>query len=121
VSFLEKNQSKNLVKSNWIENVKQYLCETGFSGVLYAQWFSSRKWLIKANFQKLKDIYIQSWRAEINDTSDSYLYKYIKDNFCLLCIAVPMIRMMTLTLWKSENLFIEVVLVYETLICVALW
>lgn len=33
------------------------------------------------------------------------------DHSGLLCIAVPIIRMMTLTFWKSENVFIEVVLV----------
>ena len=39
--FLRKLHIDNKVKSLWIENVKQYLCETGFSGIWYIESFSN--------------------------------------------------------------------------------
>jgi hypothetical protein len=74
-------QNQHKIKSQWIENVKQYLFSTGYSGVWYSQNFISGKWLIKTTLQKLKDIFIQTWQAEINQTSDTNLYKYIKPTF----------------------------------------
>lgn len=83
--FLRKLHIDNKVKSLWIENVKQYLCETGFSGIWYIESFSNSKWLIKTTFQKLKDIYSQNWRSELNNTSDTNVYKYIKKDFSRSC------------------------------------
>lgn len=80
-------QNQHKIKSQWIENVKQYLCSTGFSGVWYSQKFISGKWLIKTTLQKLKDIFIQTWQAEINQTSDTNLYKYINQHFAAVFIS----------------------------------
>jgi len=73
--------SQNKLKSQWLDNIKQYLCSSGFSGIWYCQSFSNNKWLIKSSYQRLKDIFIQNWHAGINQTSQTNLYKYIKISF----------------------------------------
>jgi hypothetical protein len=80
-SVLYKLYSQNRIKSLWLDNIKQYLCNLGFPGIWDRQIFINSKWLIKASFQKLKDIFIQKWHSEINNYSSSNLYKYIKANF----------------------------------------
>jgi len=73
--------SRNKVKSQWINSIKQYLCESGFSGIWYCQSFNNAKWLIKSTQMKFKDIFIQNWQAEIHQTSDTNLYKHFKNTF----------------------------------------
>ena len=47
------------IKSQWIKNVKDLLCEFGFSGIWITQSFLNSKWLIAATKQKAIDLYIQ--------------------------------------------------------------
>ena len=47
----------NEIKSQWIDNVKNIRCTSGFSGVWYSQSFNNSTWLIKAVKQKLRYIY----------------------------------------------------------------
>ena len=48
------------IKSQWFENVKDLLCEFGFSGVWITQSFLNSKWLIAATKQKAIDLHIQN-------------------------------------------------------------
>ena len=73
--------TKNKLKSEWIKHVKKTLCETGFSGIWYCQSFSNAKWLTKSTHRKFTDIFIQNWHSEIEQTSNTNLYKYFKTNF----------------------------------------
>ena len=71
----------NQIKSKWLDSIRHYLCTSGYSGIWYCQSFNNPKWLIKSSFQKLKDMFIQSWQADINQTSSTNLYKYTKNHF----------------------------------------
>lgn len=71
----------NNIKSLWINNIKHLLCSLGFSGIWYSQSFINKNWLVKATTNKLKDVYIQKWRASIEITSDSNFYKIFKTDF----------------------------------------
>jgi len=73
--------NRNVLKCQWIDNLKTLLCTLGYSGIWYSQSFISSKWLIKSTLQKLKDNFTQSWHAEIDRTSNSNIYKHIKTSF----------------------------------------
>ena len=57
---------ENKIKCQCIDNGKTILCFQGFSGVWYSQSFISSNWLEKAMSQKLKDVFIRNWTAQIN-------------------------------------------------------
>ena len=73
--------SKNKIKSPWIDNIKNILCSSGYSGIWYSQSFTNAKWLIKSSYQKLKDSFIQNWHSEIERTSNTNIYKLFKTQF----------------------------------------
>lgn len=73
--------SKKLIKSQWMENVKDYICNSGYSGIWYSQCFNNINWFTKSSYQRIKDIYIQNWMANVHQTSNTNLYKYMKLNF----------------------------------------
>ena len=75
------NHSSGILNIPWIENVKNLLCLSGYSGVWYSQQFVNSKWLIKSTSQKFKDLYIQKWRSLITQTTSTNMYKYIKADF----------------------------------------
>lgn len=70
-----------MFKSQWLENVKKYLCNLGFSGIWYNQCVINSKWLIMSSRQKLKDLFIQNWMSEINNTSATNVYTFLKTEF----------------------------------------
>lgn len=74
LSVADKHKSKIL----WIEYVKTLLCSLGFSGIWYSQDFINRTWLIKATGMKIKDLFLQNWRGNLNMTSGSNFYKIFK-------------------------------------------
>ena len=78
---LRELHSERNIKSPWIDNVKKYLCELGFSGTWYSQSFLSSKWLIMSTYQKLKDTFIQTWYSDLNRTSETNIYKFVKSTF----------------------------------------
>ena len=69
------------IKSQWIENVKDLLCEFGFSGIWITQSFLNSKWLIAATKQKAIDLYIQNWHSIIEASSNCNSYKVFKTKF----------------------------------------
>ena len=52
----------NKVTSPWIKLVKYLLCSMCFPVISYSQGFVNANWLVKAVNQKLKDVFIQSWK-----------------------------------------------------------
>jgi hypothetical protein len=79
--ILHKLHSENNIKSLWIDNIKTTLCDIGFPGIWYSQEFPNQKWLITSAKQKLKDIFIQQWQADISRTTNTNIYKLFKHNF----------------------------------------
>ena len=71
----------NNINSLWLKNVKQLLCELGFSGVWDSQYINNTKWLCAALKQKLKDQYIQDWLSKTQKTCSSNNYRLIKNTF----------------------------------------
>ena len=65
----------------WISCVKNILCDAGFSGIWQTQSYPNSRWLKKAMNFKLRDIYIQKWHEELNRSSDTNLYKYVRTTF----------------------------------------
>lgn len=52
-------ENKHL-KSQWIEDVKQLLCQNEYSEIWYTQRFINTRWMINSFRQKLNDIFIQN-------------------------------------------------------------
>ena len=68
------------IQPQWVENVKQLLCSHGFSGIWYSQSYINPRWLTNAFKQKLKDVYIQNWQANLNIPSSSNNYRFFFKN-----------------------------------------
>ena len=73
--------SKNKIKSLWIDNIKNILCNSGYSGIWYSQSFIYSKWLVKSSHQKFKDMFIQDWLSDIQRSSNTNIYKLSKIKF----------------------------------------
>ena len=80
-NMLSEMHNSRKIKSSWVEKIKSLLCSLGFSAVWYSQSFINSTWLIKAVNQKLKDIFIQTWRSKIEIESESNVYRIFKTNF----------------------------------------
>ena len=65
----------------WIKNVKEILNNCGMSGIWETHSFPNEKWLISAVKQKLRDIYIANWHAQLDTSSSATTYKLIKTRF----------------------------------------
>lgn len=76
----ELHAAKKIV-SPWQNCVKNLLCSLGFPVNWYSQSFINAKWLVTAVNQKLKDVFIQSWRSNISIESESNIYRILKTNF----------------------------------------
>ena len=59
------------LKSDWISNVKVFLCDFGFSGIWDTQEFLNAKRLSEVVKRKLRDQYIQNWTATLEMSSSS--------------------------------------------------
>ena len=104
--------NQRLVKSKWINNVKDILCNNGFSGIWYSQSFINGNWLRKSVKQKIKDIFIQKWLSDLDRTSNSNLYKHLKQSFKENCyiknLNSHLCRKMIAFLTRNHNLPVEV-------------
>ena len=76
----ERHDSQQIV-SPWIKFVKNLLCSLGFPVIWYSQSFKNANWIVKAVNQKLKYVFIQSWRSKIDIESDTNIYRILKVNF----------------------------------------
>ena len=65
----------------WIRNVKHILDSYGMSGILQSHIFRNEKWLVCAVKQKLRDIFITNWHAQLDISSSGITYSPIKTNF----------------------------------------
>ena len=77
--------------------MKNLLCSLGFPVIWYGQSFVNANWIEKAVNQKLKDVFIQSWRSKIGIESDSNIYRIFKVNF----EQSPYIKLLPMNLCKT--------------------
>ena len=69
------------VKFCWIKNVKEVLNNCGMSNIWETHSFPNEKWLVNAVKQKLRDIYITNWHAQLDKTDSATSYKIFKTTF----------------------------------------
>ena len=82
-SIIYNMQQKNKLKSQWLKNIKDLLCNLGFSWIWQNQIVNNARWLTAALKRKLQDRYIQEWMAKILDetTDGDANYRLIKTHF----------------------------------------
>jgi len=96
---------RNPTKCMWINNVKDILCASGFSGIWESQSFVNSLWLKKPIHLKARDIFIQQWYGDLNRSSGTNLYKHIKDSFVRsnFINTLPTHYTKTLILFRTRN------------------
>ena len=104
-------KTSNTINSQWLNNVQNLLSSLGYSGVWDNQTFPSRKWLQVSTKQKLKDVFIQNWHANIDQTSSSSFYKQLNREFnqnnCLNLISSFQFRQLLAFITRNHRLPIE--------------
>ena len=71
---------RNILKCKWLHNVKSILDYCGYSNMWYEMYINV-KWLKTTLYQKLEDLAIQRWFAEVNDNRNCTIYRIIKATF----------------------------------------
>ena len=66
----------------WVYLVKNLLYRSGFGYVWENQSVSNENYFLTIFKQRLNDMCIQEWTAEVALTSDNRLFKHLKDKFC---------------------------------------
>jgi len=69
------------VKFGWISNIKTILTNCGFIDIWRSQTFPNCKWLKLSTNQKLKDLFINEWFGNIEQSSGCFTYKLFKKEF----------------------------------------
>lgn len=64
------------------QNIRDSLYNCGFNEIWDNQTFQNIKWLVYAVRQKLKDIFINKWYSEIENSSSDIMYRTFKLRFC---------------------------------------
>ena len=59
---------------NWVTKVRQLLFSNGFGYIWIEQYVHNSRAFLSALVQRLKDQYLQSWYAELADSSKLYMY-----------------------------------------------
>ena len=75
---------KGKLNSPWLNHIiyiKKIIHINGFGNVWTSQNEVNSKWFAKAFKQKLKDQYIQTWNALVNQSSSGKNYQIFKDTF----------------------------------------
>ena len=69
------------IKVIWIENVKHILETNGYRNVWMAPNDFNANWIVQSLKQRLKDSYLQSWNARVEQCSSGVNYRLFKDSF----------------------------------------
>ena len=72
---------KGKLNSPWLNYIKKIININGFGNIWTSQNNVNSKWFAKAFKQKLKDQYIQTWNALVNQSSSGKNYQIFKDTF----------------------------------------
>ena len=80
-SLIYNMHQNDKLKSQWLNNINNLLCNLGFSGMWESQTVVNAKWLSATLKRKLQDQYIQEWSTLSNTASSSINYRLIKTNF----------------------------------------
>ena len=67
----------------WVSLVKNHLFSIGLGMFWERQQVFGEDSFLRTFSQRIHDIYLQNWSAEVMDTSENRLFKHIKQNFCL--------------------------------------
>ena len=73
--------TENPEHENWVSGVKSLLESTGFGYIWQQQYVINETIFLNSFKQRLKDIYMQNWWADIQTTTDNRLFKHIKTSF----------------------------------------
>ena len=68
------------LKSEWLDNIKNLLCNLGFSGMWESQIVVNHKWLNASLKQKLQDQYVQEWLLKSRTASSNTNCRLFKTN-----------------------------------------
>ena len=69
------------IKSKWLENVKTLICSNGYSNIWDNQSNFNLNWFTKSFKQKVKDQYLQTWNALVDQSSSALNYRTFKTTF----------------------------------------
>ena len=78
---LHQLSTTNPNKVTWVTLLRDMLNRCGMGNVWLAQKVDDKKSFLVLFKQRVYDIFIQEWRAEIENSTDGRLYKHIKVNF----------------------------------------
>ena len=71
----------NIIKSEYINNIKIIINTCGFSGIWESQSVANPKWFNLAISQKLQDQYLQNWSSIVDTSLCGTNYRLFKDEF----------------------------------------
>ena len=71
----------NIIKSEYLNNIKHILNTCGFSGLWESQSVPNTEWLKLAISQKLEDQYLQNWSSIVDTSTCGTNYRLFKDEF----------------------------------------
>ena len=98
----------NTYKSPWLMFIKNVLDEVGLSNVWLNHEFPNVTWLCQTVRQRLKDQFLQTWTAEINNSAKCVNYKiYKKKSHKLEDYLVELPRHLSRALCKLRTLNIR--------------
>ena len=69
------------ISSKWLDCIKSILVNSDFDYVWYSQSFYDKELFCRNIIQSLKEMFIQSWRDLLEQSSKCLLYRNIKLNF----------------------------------------
>ena len=80
-SLIYNMHQNDKLKSQWLNNINNLLCNLGSSGMWESQTVVKANWLFATLKRKLQDQYIQEWSILSNTASSGINYRLIRTNF----------------------------------------
>lgn len=107
--FMFHNTSEKSTK--WLDHVRNVMINCGFSGFWDAQKVDNPRWLTQSIKQKLKDLYVNEWFSDLENSPSCINYRLYKNTFILenylLKLPNPMKRNFCLFRTRNHRLPIE--------------
>ena len=72
---------KQILKSKWLNNIKNMLFSNGFGHIWETHDEVNRKWFVETFKQKLKDQNLQNWSSRVDQSSSGKNYRLFKNSF----------------------------------------
>ena len=93
----------------WVTLLKEMLCKYGLGYYWANQFLINPAIFVNVFKQRVHDVYLQEWRAEVDETSNLRLYKHVKLDFgfeSYLCMYNSSLRVSITRLRLSSHLFL---------------